>query len=128
MTIRTEVDMVRKLVVQRMEDAMTVEDLRGDAELWSNPLLEHYANVLNVGLADVSSITMEELQTHCDELSRCAFSAPVVIVVNTDEQRRLTQTFFQLAKAAGLGVDGWRIFDDEEEAIEWALANHFHET
>lgn len=122
--IRNEVDMIRKLVVARAEGAITVEDLRGDAELWSRPELKGYATVFNLGSADVSGVTEDDVQVYVDLLPPDINLSANAIVVNTDEQRQGVETFVQLVEQAGFAAENWRMFDHERDAVDWVVENH----
>lgn len=123
--VRVEIDMIRKLVVSRAEDALTLEDMANDAELWSNGMAEDgYASVFNLGSADISSLTTDDIQAHVVALASSPFSAVQALVIKTDEQRRVLKTFVRMAEQAGLPIKDWRVFDDEEDAIDWIVANH----
>ena len=77
--IRNEVDMIRKLVVVGVEDALTAEDLHADAELWSKPEMKGCATVVNVGSADVSGLTLDDIQAYADSLAQNDFSSAQAI-------------------------------------------------
>lgn len=123
--IRNDVDMIRKVVVTRVEDTLTREDMLRDAQLWSEELREGYASVFDFGSADVSGLTMDDLQAYTGMLPPKMYSVVQMVVVNSDEQRELIETFMQMAEQAGLSVENFRIFDKEEDAINWLVKHHF---
>lgn len=123
--VRREVDMIRKLILSRAEGVLTLEDLHNDAEMWSRGLAEDgYASVFNLGSADVSSLTTDDIQAHVVALAASAFSAVQALVVETDEQRQKLETFVQIAEQIGFPIRNWRVFDNEEDAIDWIVTNH----
>ena len=124
--IRNEVDMTRKLVVQRVEGALTPEDLRNDAKLWSMPGLKDYATVFNLGSADVSDVTVDSLKLYLGSFAPNTLSSVQAIVAHSDEQRQAAETVVQLAVQAGFPAERARIFDNEEDAIDWVVENHPH--
>ena len=125
--IRNEVDMIRKLVVARVEDALTAEDLHADAELWSKPEMKGYAAFFNFGSADVSDWALDDLKAYADSLAQSAFSSAQAIVINTAEQQQLMEALLPLLDQAGVPTELWGIFDNEQDAIDWVVENHSHE-
>lgn len=122
--IRNDVDMIRKLVATRVEDTLTREDLLRDAQLWSEGLREGYSSVFNLGSADVSGVTMDDLQAYIGMLPPKMYSVAHMVVVNSDEQRELIETFMQMAEQAGLPVENFRILDNVEDAINCFVEHH----
>ena len=124
--IRNEVDMARKLVVQRVEGELTPEDLRNDARFWSRGVMSDCAIVFNPGSTDLSGLTLADLQPYVEMFGPKNFSGPFALVANTDEQWQAAETFVQLAVQAGFSAERTRIFDNEEDAIDWVFDSHAH--
>ena len=127
--IRNEVDTIRKLVVARVEGALTREDLVSQAKLWSTTLAgEIFASIFNVGSADVSDLTAGDLKMYLERSLAVRHGIAQAFVVQTDDQGRLLGEFIQLAEAYGKATESWAIFGNEDDAINWIVDNHRYES
>ena len=120
-----EVDMTRHVFIMRVEDELTTEDLAQLSKLWSDGLAEDgYAVVFNLGSASVTGLTLDNIQAYVDLLAPLIFPGVQAGVANTNEQRQALEAYVQMAQQAGLPVEKWHIFDNEDSALDWVVDNH----
>lgn len=119
--IKHQIDMIRRLVITSCDEGpLTAADLVSQQAVWDNPDVEGYGEIFDFGGA-----TTEEWNNLINEHAITAAKivhGPLGIVVRTDEQRELIESYILARETSGSDSAALiQAFDNYTDAVEWVL-------